>query len=148
MNSTGRQSAAITVQADVEAAKAGLDEVQAAVDALPDKKVIEIAWTSSGEGPRAPSGAQDMPGYASGGWTGPGRKHQVAGLVHADEFVTRKEVVRQPGALHFLDNFNRVGMRALEVFRNGYSAGGFVQPGEPFEIEGLAVGLIRNTMLM
>ena len=23
-----------------------------------------------------------------------------------------------------------------------------VQPGEPFEIEGLAVGLIRNTMLM
>ena len=24
----------------------------------------------------------------------------------------------------------------------------FVQPGEPFEIEGLAVGLIRNTMLM
>ena len=120
-------AAAITVQADVEAAKAGLDEVQAAVDALPDKKVIEIAWTSSGEGPRAPSGAQDMPGYASGGWTGPGRKHQVAGLVHADEFVTRKEVVRQPGALHFLDNFNRVGMRALEVFRNGYSAGGFVQ---------------------
>lgn len=24
----------------------------------------------------------------------------------------------------------------------------FVEPGEPFEIEGLAVGLIRNTMLM
>ncbi|RYG30508.1 MAG: repressor LexA, partial [Burkholderiales bacterium] len=23
-----------------------------------------------------------------------------------------------------------------------------VEPGEPFEIEGLAVGLIRNTMLM
>jgi repressor LexA len=24
----------------------------------------------------------------------------------------------------------------------------FVEPGEPFEIEGLAVGLIRNTMMM
>ena len=118
---------AITVQADVETAKAGLDKVKAAVDALPDKKVIEIAWTSSGDGPRSPSAEKNMPGYAAGGWTGPGHKHQVAGLVHADEFVTRKEVVRQPGALHFLDIFNRVGMRALEVVRNGYSAGGLVQ---------------------
>lgn len=30
-------------------------------------------------------------GWASGGYTGPGSKHQVAGLVHADEFVIRKE---------------------------------------------------------
>ena len=118
---------AITVQADVETAKAGLDNVKAAVDALPDKKVIEIAWTSSGDGPRSPSAENNMPGYAAGGWTGPGHKHQVAGLVHADEFVARKEVVRQPGALSFLDLFNRVGMRALEGFRNGYSAGGLVQ---------------------
>lgn len=121
------EAATVTVQADVDAAKTGLDEVKAKVDALPDKKVIEIAWTSSGEGPRAPAAQQSAPGFATGGWTGPGHKYQVAGLVHADEFVTRKEVVRQPGALSFLDLFNRVGMRAIELVRNGYWSGGLVQ---------------------
>lgn len=120
-------AATVTVQADVEAAKTGLDEVKGRVDALPDKKVIEIVWTSSGEGPVVPSAEQSAPGFAAGGWTGPGHKYQVAGVVHADEFVTRKEVVRQPGALGFLDLFNRVGMRALELVRNGYAAGGLVQ---------------------
>jgi hypothetical protein len=42
--------------------------------------------------------------------------------VHAEEFVTRSEVVRQPGALSFLSRFNRVGMQALR----GYASGGLV----------------------
>jgi hypothetical protein len=42
--------------------------------------------------------------------------------VHAEEFVTRSEVVRQPGALAFLARFNRVGMQALR----GYASGGLV----------------------
>lgn len=121
------EAATVSVQADVEAAKTGLDEVKAKIDALPDRKVIQIEWTSSGEGPRTPTAEPDVPGFAAGGWTGPGSKYQPAGIVHADEFVTRKEVVRQPGALGFLDLFNRVGMRALELFRNGYAAGGLVQ---------------------
>lgn len=125
------EAATVTVQADVEAAKTGLDEVKAKIDALPDKKVVqvvqEIVWSSNGEGPRTPTAEPDVPGFAAGGWTGPGSKYQPAGIVHADEFVTRKEVVRQPGALGFLDLFNRVGMRALELFRNGYAAGGLVQ---------------------
>ncbi|MBS0473872.1 MAG: hypothetical protein JSR28_01835 [Proteobacteria bacterium] len=89
--------------------------------------MIQIEWASSGEGPRTPKAAPDVPAFAAGGWTGPGSKYQPAGIVHADEFVTRREVVRQPGALGFLDLFNRVGMRAFELFRNGYAAGGLVQ---------------------
>lgn len=67
-------------------------------------------------------------GFADGGYTGPGGKYQVAGVVHAQEHVTRSEVVRQPGARPFLDDFNRVGMSALAWHMPGYADGGFVHP--------------------
>ena len=68
-------------------------------------------------------------GFAGGGYTGPGGKWQPAGVVHAGEFVHRREVVREPGALAFLSEFNRSGMDALRRWANGfpgYAAGGFV----------------------
>lgn len=64
-------------------------------------------------------------GFSSGGWTGPGTKFQPAGIVHADEFVHRQEVVRQPGALAFLTRFNQIGMAALKGW-HGYADGGLV----------------------
>ena len=123
----------VEVAAETAQAESALDGVKNAIDAIPDKKTVIVETVSAtgtatfSDPASAWNAQQNMPGYAAGGWTGPGSKHQIAGLVHADEFVARKEVVRQPGALSFLDLFNRVGMRALEVFRNGYSAGGLVQ---------------------
>ncbi|MCA0240165.1 MAG: phage tail length tape measure family protein [Proteobacteria bacterium] len=74
-------------------------------------------------------------GFADGGYTGAGTKYQVAGVVHAGEFVHRQEVVREPGALQFLWDFNRLGMRAVEAWRGtawpGYAAGGLVVPSAP-----------------
>ena len=67
-------------------------------------------------------------GFSSGGWTGPGTKFQPAGIVHADEFVHRQEVVRQPGALAFLTRFNQIGMAALKGW-HGYADGGLVMGG-------------------
>ena len=67
-------------------------------------------------------------GFSSGGWTGPGTKYQPAGIVHANEFVNRQEVVRQPGALAFLTRFNQVGMAALKGWQ-GYADGGLVVGG-------------------
>lgn len=66
-----------------------------------------------------------IPGFARGGWTGPGAKYDEAGIVHADEFVIRKESQRSlarkaPG---FLDSLNRFGADAL-----GYATGGLVRP--------------------
>lgn len=66
-----------------------------------------------------------IPGFARGGWTGPGAKYDEAGIVHADEFVIRKEsqrslAKRAPG---FLDSLNRYGAAAL-----GYASGGLVRP--------------------
>lgn len=58
-------------------------------------------------------------GFAAGGWTGPGSKYQPAGIVHADEFVIRKEARRKIEASHpgLLDAINR-----------GYASGGLVHP--------------------
>ncbi|MBA7854114.1 phage tail length tape measure family protein [Enterobacter sp. RHBSTW-00901] len=48
-------------------------------------------------------------GFANGGWTGPGSKYQVKGLVHADEFVFNKEAT------------NRIGVSNLQALQNGGS---------------------------
>jgi phage-related protein len=52
-----------------------------------------------------------MDGWRTGGYTGPGAKDSVAGVVHRDEFVLRSEAQRKieaqnPGAL---DHMNRTG---------------------------------------
>ncbi|MBZ8143450.1 hypothetical protein CLD22_26805 [Rubrivivax gelatinosus] len=44
---------------------------------------------------------------------------------HAGEHVTRQEIVRQPGARQFLDDFNTRGMDALRSWQ-GYADGGLV----------------------
>lgn len=64
-------------------------------------------------------------GFARGGYTGPGSKYQEAGIVHADEFVIRKESQNSisramPG---LLDAMNKYGAKAL-----GYASGGLVRP--------------------
>lgn len=61
-------------------------------------------------------------GFARGGWTGPGTKYQPAGIVHADEFVIRKEArgafeASHPGALDYLNRTGRLP---------GYADGGLV----------------------
>ena len=63
-----------------------------------------------------------IPGFATGGWTGPGARLQPAGVVHADEFVVKKSSRRKferdnPGAL---DHINRFGTLP------GYAIGGNV----------------------
>lgn len=63
-----------------------------------------------------------VPGFSRGGWTGPGSKYQIAGFVHADEYVQPKHRMREPGALEFMERFRRYGMRALQ----GYAEGGLV----------------------
>jgi len=66
-------------------------------------------------------------GYADGGYTGPGGKYQVAGVVHAGEYVQPAHIMREPGAIEFMESFRREGMRALNRF-NGYAEGGLVSP--------------------
>jgi hypothetical protein len=64
--------------------------------------------------------AQPVGGYAEGGYTGPGGKYQVAGVVHAGEGVLSQRDMAALG-----------GPAAFEAFRrglHGYADGGFVSP--------------------
>lgn len=81
-------------------------------------------------------------GFAEGGYTGPGTKYTVAGVVHAGEYVQPARVMRQPGAMGFMEAFRRQGMAALAGFR-GYANGGLVQPA-PALMESPAATLAAN----
>lgn len=121
------QAAALSVEVDITQAEGSIAEIQARLDALQDKTITVTVnqVTTSGEGAPA-EGNGTTTGFARGGWTGPGGKWQPAGIVHAGEFVTRQEIVRQPGALAFLAQFNRVGMDALRRVLPGFAGGGLV----------------------
>jgi len=91
--------------------------LRAAFNGVADAIGLKTEW-------RLPEAAE-IPEFYAGGWTGPGHKYQEAGVVHADEFVVRKESQRSisravPG---FLDALNRFGAKAL-----GYAKGGLVRP--------------------
>lgn len=79
-------------------------------------KMLAAALISAGVG-----------GFAEGGWTGPGAKFRIAGVVHADEFVVQKSSRQQierrwPGALDYMNQFGRLP---------GYAMGGAVlSPGD------------------
>jgi hypothetical protein len=57
--------------------------------------------------------------FAEGGWTGPGSKHQVAGVVHADEYVVPKRIVNHPAAEHHISALERMRLKP-------YADGGLV----------------------
>lgn len=66
-----------------------------------------------------------IPGFAVGGYTGDGGKYQPAGVVHAGEFVVRKEATAKLA--------KTVGMDGLEYMNQtgrmpGFFGGGYVSP--------------------
>ncbi|MDQ0347867.1 hypothetical protein [Ancylobacter vacuolatus] len=56
-------------------------------------------------------------GFAEGGFTGAGGKHQPAGVVHRGEYVFSKAAV------------GRIGAGNLDALHKGYAEGGYVAPG-------------------
>lgn len=78
---------------------------------------------------------KSLQGFHAGGWTGPGSKYEPAGVVHADEFVVRKESQRKmrrqfPG---LLEHINATGTLP------GYSDGGLVEFGKMLQRMGFRV---------
>lgn len=71
-------------------------------------------------------------GFDEGGFTGAGAKLQPAGVVHRGEHVQPQEVVREPGALEFLERVRKRGFQATmdETFERrlrgaqGFAVGG------------------------
>lgn len=58
-------------------------------------------------------------GFDEGGYTGPGAKKKAAGIVHAGEYVVPQEIVKEPGALRFLEAFREEGMKLFKGFADG-----------------------------
>lgn len=81
-------------------------------------------------------GAPPSAGFAPGGYTGNGGKYEPAGEVHKGEHVQPQEVVREPGALNFLERVRRYGFQnTMHALRGqlangwrGYATGGLVAP--------------------
>lgn len=65
-------------------------------------------------------GISDWFGFADGGYTGDGGKHDVAGVVHRGEWVVPQSVVKKPGMLGFLNQL---------TYGSGYAEGGLVGGG-------------------
>ena len=68
------------------------------------------------------SAASGFTGLAEGGLItggGTGTSDSIPAMLSNNEYVVQSEKVRQPGALRFLEKFNRVGMAALKHFADG-----------------------------
>lgn len=105
---------------------------------------LNDVW-SGADIPRIDTGG--IPSFDVGGYTGPGGKYQPAGIVHADEFVIRKESRARferenPGVLDYLNKHGKIPGFANGGRVFGYANGGkVVDPNNPFDVIG--VGLDR-----
>jgi len=118
------------VQVKIDDAIATISSLKAELASIPDvtEKKVNVVVTKTTAEANSFSSESSMTEFASGGYTGPGGKFQPAGIVHAGEFVTRAEILRQRGALDFLERFNRVGMSALPGFADGGLVGRLAIP--------------------
>ena len=96
------------------------------------------------------SSITSMFGFASGGHIkgpGTGTSDSIPILASNDEFMTRAAVVRQPGALAFLEQFNRYGMAALSAWATPlrHATGGLMgTPAPAMPAPGLAASRLQE----
>lgn len=89
-------------------------------------------------------------GFADGGriqGPGTGTSDSIPILASNDEFMTRAAVVRQPGALAFLEQFNRYGMAALGAWANPvrHATGGLMgTPAPAMPAPGLSASRLQD----
>ncbi|MDR1063025.1 MAG: tape measure protein [Azoarcus sp.] len=84
----------------------------------------------------AVAGAAAADGGLIPGFSPSERADNIPAWLTAGEFVTRRRVMRQPGALAFMESFNRRGMDAVRAWAKrmrlpGYADGGPVLPAPP-----------------
>lgn len=133
----------IQLEMNAEQATAEIAKIQAQIDALKDKTItLTVNRVETGAGATGSFDAPQPEGsFAFGGYTGPGGKFEPAGIVHRGEYVLPQEIVRQSGALAFLERLRRQGMSALK----GYASGGLVSNINPGSISAKAVSGSSST---
>ena len=92
---------------------------------------------------RVSKGPVTGPGsFDTGGYTGPGGKHEPAGIVHRDEVVLPREVVRRDAAMLRARYGYLQGMQNLP----GYAGGGFVGRTVPMSRNASHGGTVRHVI--
>ncbi|WP_019399098.1 phage tail length tape measure family protein [Pseudoxanthomonas sp. GW2] len=95
-------------------------------------------------------------GFADGGYTGPGGKYAVAGVVHRGEYVMPQETVRHYGlaamqALHArqvaLDGFRAPNVRTAPAPRFSFADGGLVGGSPLGDVKVAVMNLLSGDML-
>ncbi|HGN2959933.1 TPA: phage tail tape measure protein [Proteus mirabilis] len=75
-------------------------------------------------------------GFASGGYTGDGGKHDPAGVVHKGEFVFTKEATQRLGIANLY--------RLMDAGKRGYASGGHVGGSAPMSVTQPTAFIARN----
>lgn len=117
----------VSVTADEESIQAVRDGIRSLAEQLGKTQIVLPVALANPDGPILPP-MPAPPGFATGGYTGPGGKYEVGGVVHKGEHVQPQEVVREPGALAFLERIRRNGFQATMQGLRGYAVGGLVAP--------------------
>ncbi|EPS1205482.1 TPA: phage tail tape measure C-terminal domain-containing protein [Serratia marcescens] len=97
--------------------KSGFKSMAASIIGDIGKMIANMVMFNSIKAGSKALGVESWFGFADGGYTGPGGKHDVAGIVHAGEWVVPQEVVNRPGMLPFLNQL---------TYGRGYADGGLV----------------------
>lgn len=120
----------VSVKTDEATIEQVRSQIQALAQQLGQTEIVLPVRLQMPDTSGTPESADTLPGFAPGGYTGPGGKYQPAGVVHAGEHVQPQEVVREPGALAFLERIRRNGFRATvdQLQMRGYANGGPVVP--------------------
>ncbi|HEK1720090.1 TPA: phage tail tape measure protein [Proteus mirabilis] len=78
-------------------------------------------------------------GFASGGYTGDGGKHDPAGVVHKGEFVFTKEATQRLGIANLY--------RLMDAGKRGYASGGHVGGSAPMSVTQPTAFIARNPQI-
>lgn len=130
-------------QAVAEAAIQGAISVVQALPNLPLAAIVgalaaaQVALIANTDVPQQPP----IPEFAEGGYTGDGNKNQVAGIVHAGEYVVPQKIVQTQEGSNMVAT-----LEAMRKGFKGYQDGGIVQPPNAAGNVGMETSQVVNAL--
>lgn len=100
------------------------------------KMLIQMAMLNAMKAAFGGNAVGNFFGFASGGYTGDGGKHDPAGVVHKGEFVFTKEATQRLGIANLY--------RLMDAGKRGYASGGHVGGSAPMSVTQPTAFIARN----
>ncbi|HCR3795246.1 TPA: phage tail tape measure protein, partial [Proteus mirabilis] len=103
------------------------------------KMLMQMAMLNAMKAAFGGSAVGNFFGFASGGYTGDGGKHDPAGVVHKGEFVFTKEATQRLGIANLY--------RLMDAGKRGYASGGHVGGSAPMSVTQPTAFIARNPQI-